>query len=222
MEPEFWHERWRENRIGFHQSHANRFLTRYFERLKGVRAGPIFVPLCGKSRDMAWLHDQGHEVVGVELSPLAAEAFFTEGGQACVGTLRDGFPEYHADGITILVGDYFHLTPARLGPVSAVYDRAALIAMPPDTRRDYAAHMAELLMPGAPVLLIAPFSLKDPQSGPPFAVSKEEVTDIFAPHFAIQVLEREREMAAVNPQLAEQGLAWREEAVYLLTRRERP
>jgi len=219
MEPEFWHERWHENRIGFHQSGVNLFLRRYFAKLKGAHAGPVFVPLCGKSRDMAWLHDQGREVLGIELSPLAVEAFYKEWGCAGSRAGRGEFLEYKAEGVTILVGNYFHLTQTILGPVSAVYDRAALIAMPPHMRRDYAQHMADLLVPGTPLLLIAPFSLKDPGSGPPFAVSGAEITDIFAPHFAIETLECERETAATSPQLAEQGLAWREEAVYLLTRR---
>ena len=219
MEPEFWHERWHENRIGFHQKDVNRFLKRYFAKLKGVHAGPLFVPLCGKSQDMVWLREQGREVLGNELSPLAVEAFFKEQRCAALRAGRGEFLEYRTDGITILLGDYFELTQAVLGPISAVYDRAALIAMPPDMRPDYALHMASLLTPGTPLLLVAPFSLKDPQNGPPFVVSQEEVIDLFTPHFTIEVLECERETSAINPSLAEKGLKWREEAVYLLTRR---
>ena len=102
--------------------------------------------------------------------------------------------------------------------MAAVYDRAALIAMPPAMRRDYAVRMAELTDPGTPVLLVAPFSLKDPDSGPPFAVAETEVRDIFATHFAIDILESERVTVDQDPGLAEQGLAWREETVYRLRR----
>ncbi len=219
MEPEFWHERWHENRIGFHQSEVNRFLRRHFAHLASAASGPVFVPLCGKSRDMAWLREQGREVLGVELSPLAIEAFYKEAGWNAARRGREEFLEYQGGGVTILLGNYFHLTPAIVGPLSAVYDRAALIALPSDTRKAYAEHMAELVPSGTPLLLIAPFSLKDPHSGPPFAVSGDEVRALFSGHFTVEVLECERETVASKPSLAEQGLAWREETAYLLTRR---
>jgi len=217
MEPEFWLERWQDNRIGFHQAQTNRFLQRYQDRLGGT--GPIFVPLCGKSRDMVWLQERGREVVGIELSALAVESFFAEAGLAVTGLACEPFYEYRASGFRLLVGDFFALTRAVLGSVGAVYDRAALIAMPPSFRARYAAHMASLLDPGTPLLLVAPFSLKDRNTGPPFAVSAEEIEDIYGAHFAIERLECERETVDQSPQLADQGLLWREEAVYLLLRR---
>ena len=111
MEPEFWHERWHENRIGFHQSEVNRFLRRHFAHLASAASGPVFVPLCGKSRDMAWLREQGREVLGVELSPLAIEAFYKEAGWNAARRGREEFLEYQGGGVTILLGNYFHLHP---------------------------------------------------------------------------------------------------------------
>ncbi len=216
MKPGFWHNRWHENRIGFHQAEVNRFLRRHLDAL-GTQ-GTVFVPLCGKSRDMTWLRDQGRAVLGIELSPLAVEAFFREQEIPVDRVGRGEFLEYQAEGLTVLLGNYFHLTRELLGPVAAVYDRAALIAMPPSMRRDYAIKMAQLTEAETPVLLVAPFSLKDPDSGPPFAVSETEVREIFAEHFAIDVLENERMTADQDPGLAEQGLAWREETVYRLRR----
>lgn len=218
MNPEFWQERWHQNRIGFHQNEVNRFLCRHAARLKGSQACRVFVPLCGKSRDMLWLRDMGCEVFGVEISRLAVEAFYKEEGVDPKAEGQAASPVYSARGITVLVGDYFQLTPAITGPITAAYDRAALIAMPPERRPDYALRMAELLPRGAPLLLIAPYSLKDRHSGPPFAVSPEEISELFAPHFTIEVLERERETANDKPILLEQGLLWKEEAAYLLTR----
>ncbi len=217
MDPQFWHERWHENRIGFHQSDVNRFLQRHADQLGPP--GRVFVPLCGKSHDMRWLRAQGHEVLGCELSPLAVEAFYQEWRKVAERSGREEFLAYEADGVSILLGDYFHLTGALLGPITAVYDRAALIAMPPAKRPDYAQQMAALVRPGTPVLLIAPFSLKDPASGPPFAVSGEEIAALFGPAFHVERLACERETADTHPELAERGLAWREESVYRLTRR---
>lgn len=216
MKPEFWHEKWQENRIGFHQADVNPFLTRHMQVLG---PGPVFVPLCGKSRDMAWLREQGRPVIGVELSPLAVESFFRESGETPLVSERGRFVSYEVPGLTILAGDYFQLTPALLGPVGAAYDRAALIAMPPENRGEYAAHMATLLPSGASLLLVTLFSLKDPRSGPPFAVGRDEVGDIFGQDFVITVLECERETADSKPGLTEQGLAWREQTAYGLVRR---
>ncbi|WP_298134679.1 thiopurine S-methyltransferase [Acidiferrobacter sp.] len=217
MKAEFWHARWHENRIGFHQSEINRFLLRHAAVLG--TSGPVFVPLCGKSRDMAWLAEQGRQVVGIEISPLAVEAFFREQNIPVDRVGRGEYLEYRSTDITILLGDYFRLTAELLGPVAAVYDRAALIAMPPAMRPAYAEQMARLLAPGTPVLLIAPFSPKDAHSGPPFPVSSAEIQEIFAGHFTVEVLECERKTPEDDPQLAEQGLAWREEGVYRLCRR---
>ena len=38
------------------------------------------MPLCGKSLDLLWLRDQGHLVIGVELSATAFEDFCLENG----------------------------------------------------------------------------------------------------------------------------------------------
>ena len=78
MKAEFWLERWQRNEIGFHQGEINAHLQDYWDRVGLKEGGEVFVPLCGKSNDMLWLRAQGHRVLGVELSPLAVEAFFVE------------------------------------------------------------------------------------------------------------------------------------------------
>ncbi len=78
MQHEFWHERWQQNQIGFHQQEVNPFLQGYWPSLKADPSDQVFVPLCGKSHDLLWLRAMGHHVVGVELSPLAVDSFFSE------------------------------------------------------------------------------------------------------------------------------------------------
>ncbi|MHB1565478.1 MAG: thiopurine S-methyltransferase [Acidiferrobacter sp.] len=219
MDPEFWHARWHENRIGFHKNEVNELLRRYFTRLAPPPESTVFVPLCGKSLDLFWLRDQGCRVLGVELSPLAVEALYNEQAQVAARSGRGDFLQYAAADVTILLGDYFALTAAITGPIGAVYDRAALIALPPEDRPPYARQMTTLLAPGTRMLLIAPFSPKDPGDGPPFAVSGTEIQSLYGADFAIEVLECERQTAAEDSQLMAQGLAWREDGVYLLTRR---
>ena len=71
---ETWLERWQEGRIGWHEPEGNRSLQKYW-RASGCR---VLVPLCGKARDVLWLEERGNAVTGVELSDIAAQAFFVE------------------------------------------------------------------------------------------------------------------------------------------------
>ena len=145
---EMWLERWQEGRIGWHEDAGNRSLMRHW-RVKGHR---VLVPLCGKTPDMKWLADQGNQVIGVELSALAVEAFFDE--QALTYSSRDAEPHVYQStdqSITIYCGDYFELQIPRC---DAHYDRGALIAMPAELRAAYAAHTSALLEPSAEQLII--------------------------------------------------------------------
>ena len=78
MQPEFWHDRWQRNQIGFHQEQVNPCLERLWPQLELPRGARVLVPLCGKSLDLSWLAASGFEVLGVELSQTAVEQFFSE------------------------------------------------------------------------------------------------------------------------------------------------
>ncbi|MBA3024204.1 MAG: thiopurine S-methyltransferase [Gammaproteobacteria bacterium] len=149
-----WLAFWRDQRTDFHQSVANPLLTKFWPELGLAQGSRVFVPLCGKSLDMLWLAQQGHEVIGVELSPVAVEDFFRESGlhptQQQVGELtlwRDGK-------ISILCGDYFALTQSELGMIDTVYDRSALTALPEEIRGLYVAQLSRLVSDTAVVFLL--------------------------------------------------------------------
>ncbi len=191
MEPQFWHERWRTGRIGFHQSSVDRSLRRHWPSF-GLRAGArVFVPLCGKSLDLVWLRDQGHEVVGVELSATALESFLLENGIPARRRAHGPFDLYDAPGIHLLRGDFFELTAGIIGNVAAVYDRAALISWAPALREAYVEHLAQLLAPGTRMLLI---TLEYPQpqmAGPPFSIRSDEIMRLYSPQFEIAEIGRQ-------------------------------
>ena len=116
MEPQFWHERWRSGQIGFHQSAADRNLTRHWPSLHLAGGSRVFVPLCGKSLDMLWLRDQGHRVIGVELSATALEAFCMENGIPA----RRRVPKWTSTStkrpiLQLYRGDFFGLTSCHAG-----------------------------------------------------------------------------------------------------------
>ena len=141
MDRAFWLDRWEQNQIGFHEGEVNSHLQEFWGRLGVAPGSRIFVPLCGKSRDLLWLRAQGHEVFGVEWSPVAVRDFFAENGLTPECGRGDGYEECIADGIRMRCGDFFHLERNDLSGVSGVYDRASLIALPPETRAAYAAHL---------------------------------------------------------------------------------
>ena len=73
----FWHSKWESKQLGFHQEKINSRLKKYWPTLGLAEGSRIFVPLCGKTLDMLWLAET-HSVLGVELSDIAAQDFFSE------------------------------------------------------------------------------------------------------------------------------------------------
>ena len=173
MEPAFWSSRWAEGRTAFHEGRPNALLVQFASRLGTGRR--VFVPLCGKAEDLAWLAAQGHQVVGVELVEDAVRAFFTEHGWTPVVDTVGPFKRYIFESITLLAGDFFATTAQVLGPIDALYDRAANIALPETMRPDYVEHVRALLPAGAPGLLITVDYDQALMEGPPFSVSEPEV-----------------------------------------------
>ncbi|MGD8641747.1 MAG: thiopurine S-methyltransferase [Gammaproteobacteria bacterium] len=217
MRQDFWLERWQAGQIGFHQDQVNDYLTRHFARTGAQPGGAVLVTLCGKSLDMMWLQQQGYRVVGVEISQLAVEAFFSENNLQPEITKSGKFQRYDADNITLLCGDFFNLARADIGDTAAVYDRASLIALPPEMRRRYAEYLTNLLPPGINVLLI---TLEYPQhqmEGPPFSVQESEVHDLYDSNFQVTRLESV-DVLADNPNFTERGLTELIERTFLLTR----
>jgi len=172
MEPQFWRDRWAENKIGFHEGKPNTFLAEHEGRLGGTR---VLVPLCGKSEDLAFLAAHGRSVIGIELVEDAVAAFFGEHAATPTIERRGPLALYTAGAIQILAGDFFAVTPADVGPVDAIYDRAALIALPPELRPRYIAHLRSLVPAPAPVLLVTIEYPQDLMPGPPFSVPESEV-----------------------------------------------
>ncbi len=204
VDPQFWHERWAQNRIGFHLDQVNPWLVEYWPSLKLHAGSRVFVPLCGKSLDMLWLAEQGHEVVGIEISPVAVQAFFEENRLEPKVTSEGAFELWSVDQITLILGDFFELQPARLGEVAAVYDRAALVALPESMRPDYVRHL-DALAPTAPRLLVTLDYDQTKAEGPPFAVSDEEVRELHANHGSLTRLAA-ADILDANPKYREKGL----------------
>jgi len=187
MEAEFWHEKWQTNDIGFHQMAAHPMLVAHVEQL-GLEPGRrLFLPLCGKTRDIAWLLSKGYRVAGAELSHIAVEQLFEELGLEPDITTIGALKCYRAKHIDIYVGDIFALTPTTLGPVDGIYDRAALVALPEAMRARYTEHVMQMTN-DAPQLLITFEYDQRLMAGPPFSITADELRQHYGRHYAITPL----------------------------------
>lgn len=215
MEPEFWHQRWTSNQIGFHEGQVNAYLARHYAHLGLSPGETVLVPLCGKSVDLRWLADQGTHVVGVELSQIAVESFFAEQGLTPRTSKEGAFAVWESGPIRLLCGDYFALAPEDLAGVHVVYDRAALIALPAERRADYVTHLDQLLPGARRTLLVTLEYPQEQMQGPPFSVAEREVRALFTD----ACVERlgAQDVLADHPRFREKGLTRLLECAYLIT-----
>jgi thiopurine S-methyltransferase len=96
-----------------------------------------------------------------------------------------------------------------------VYDRASLIALPPDVRERYADHLLSILPRAAQMLLITLNYPQQEMTGPPFAVSANEVEALYHERFTIRPLSQ-MDVLAQEPRFQERGLSRLQESVFLL------
>jgi thiopurine S-methyltransferase len=219
MEPHFWHERWQRGETAFHQEAVHTDLQKHWHAVACPPAALVFAPLCGKSLDLAWLVARGLRVLGVELSMIAAEEYFASQRLTPQRCHEGPFTRLEAGGCAILVGDFFALEPAQLAGCGALYDRAALIALPATMRERYAVQLARLLPGGTRGLLVTVDYPPADMNGPPFPVPAVEVSRLHGAAFEVTRL-ASRDALADEPRLAARGLTALHEESWLLVRRD--
>ena len=207
MDTSFWLQRWEKNVIGFHKSEANPVLVKYFTQLSLVKGSRVFVPLCGKTLDIAWLLSNGYRVAGAELIEMAIEQLFAElevePKISDVGEVR----RYSAENIDIFVGNIFDVSSKVLGPVDTIYDRAALVALPEEMRNRYTAHLMEVT-DKAPQLLITYEYDQNLMEGPPFSVSEEEVNQHYGDNYDLTLIVSANVPGGLKGKCAAKENAW--------------
>ena len=174
MEKHIWLERWEKGQTGFHNDEVNPLLVKHFKELELPLASRIFLPLCGKTLDIGWLLSKGFCIVGVELSEKAVKELFDELDEDPYIMQEGELTHYHAENIDIFVGDFFSLTPEILGNVDAIYDRAAIVALPESMRVDYTKHIRSLC-PEIPQLMTTVVYDQSLMDNSPFSVDREEL-----------------------------------------------
>jgi thiopurine S-methyltransferase len=187
MDASFWHQRWGENNISFHEGEANPLLVKYFKELSLEKGSRVFVPLCGKTLDIAWLLSNGYCVVGAELSEVAIEQLFLELGIEPKISVIGEIKHYSENNIDIFVGNLFKLSRNIIDPIDAVYDRAALVALPEEMRNQYAVHLTGIT-DKAPQLLICYEYNQSLMAGPPFSISNDEVSKHYKDSYDLNLI----------------------------------
>ena len=210
-----WEEAWSTDQIGFHQDKTSTYLERFADEVWGTSMGRVFVPLCGKSLDLVFLADRASDVVGVEFVEQAVQDFFSERART-PSISNDGPTRYIADPYTVFAADFFAVTQHELGEIDAVFDRASMVALDPETRARYAAHMAAILPTGAKTLLLTFTYDQAAVDGPPFSVPSEEIHRLYSDAFEIEHLDTRD---VLNEVFRERGLDAMTESAHVLTRR---
>jgi thiopurine S-methyltransferase len=219
MHHDQWLSRWKQNRIGFHESTVNPHLRRYLPDFNLNPGDTIFMPLCGKAHDIDWIARQGFQVVGIELSEIAIESFFSEHNLQYQQFESERFTLRKSGNISLIQGDYFDLQREDLSACKMVYDRASLIAIDEANRSRYCAHMLSIVPPSTAQLLITLDYYQAQMQGPPFAVSTQEVGQHYESRYAIDMLEA-NDVLDERSRWRDQGLTALTESVFRLAGRQ--
>ena len=215
VDNQHWLDRWKENRIGFHETTVNRHLKTHLPQFALPAAASVFLPLCGKAQDIAWLAQQGYQVIGIELSQIAIEAFFAENSLEFESFDKDRFTIYRSANISLLQGHFFDLRSQDIAGCHLIYDRAALIAMEISDRPRYYEHMLSIIPSASKMLLITLEYDQAEMLGPPFSVPTDEVFQRYADAFSINLLEC-NDVIDERPRWRKVGLTALSESVFRL------
>ncbi|MDT4291955.1 thiopurine S-methyltransferase [Methylomonas sp. MO1] len=207
MEASFWHQKWERGEIAFHESEANPHLVAHFKELHLKKGSRVFLPLCGKTRDIAWLLSRGYRVAGAELSKLAVSELFNELGLEPKTFKAGKLTQYSAKDIDIFVGDIFDVSTELLGAINAIYDRAALVALPSGLRDRYTSHLMNISGTAAQLLITYEYDQLQ-MDGPPFSVTENEVKQHYEAAYRLKSVESKNIEGGLKGEVAATETVW--------------
>ncbi|WP_288129257.1 thiopurine S-methyltransferase [Microbulbifer sp.] len=208
MEKAFWLEKWQKMEIGFHNAEAHPLLVKHFDALNLPKGSRLFLPLCGKTLDIGWLLGNGYQVAGAELSETAVVQLFEQLQVAPTVDELGELKRYSADGIDIFVGDIFQLDTDTLGEVDAIYDRAALVALPESMRARYAQLLIALTTTAQQLLITFDYD-QSQIAGPPFCVDSDEVKALYSENYTLSLLQEVNVPGGLKGKCPAQEQVWR-------------
>jgi SAM-dependent methyltransferase len=185
-----WNERYREGNLPWDTGRPSAELQRALSRnaIQPCRALEIG---CGTGTNSVWLAQQGFEVTGIDLAPLAVE---------------QAQQRAHAAGVKarFRVADVLQ-SPDLSGPFAFFFDRGCYHAVRRSAPQEYAPAVARHLAAGGRGLILAGNAREPHDPGPP-VVTEEQIRDELGLEFQILDLHEFRFDEA--PGVPEQFLGW--------------
>ena len=179
MVPVDWQSAWRAGRTPWDAGTSPPALRKLLER-GVVPSGRVLVPGCGTGYDLAALAHADREVVGIDVSEEARDAF-----TAAHGSLPGE--------VVYEVADFFaYRSPAGF---DFVWDYTFFCALDPERRPTWADAMKRLVKPNG-VLATLLFPYEDPVSGregPPWPVNATMVERLLGSSFEVLEVREEEE-----------------------------
>jgi len=208
MQADFWHQRWQDNQIGFHLPAPHPLLVDYLTATPLPENSRVFVPLCGKTLDIAYLLKCGYQVSAIELSDIAVKALFAALGVEATVTEQEGLVQYSAENLVVYVGDVFKLSKERLGHVDWVYDRAALVALPEKMRQQYVAHLQQITNTAAQIVITIAYDQQQ-LNGPPFSIDANLLKQYYQSNYACEMLAQQNVDGGLKGKVEAVEMLWR-------------
>lgn len=205
MEISYWKSRWRKDHTGWHMDEVYPPLKTLWYQLNLPQNATVLIPLCGKTLDIDWLAGQGHQVVGIDISEKAISILKDRLPYAFHNTSKGPLKCYKSDSVTLWCGDFFKLQPEWVPAIDAIYDKAALIALPPEKRSTYASHLQTFIQPHTQIFLNCFEYKQNEMSGPPFSVTRKELQKLYGQRFNLHVL-HERSLLEELSRFKQRGL----------------
>ncbi len=188
MEISYWKSRWRKNNTGWHMTEVYPMLPELWPKLALRDNATVLVPLCGKSRDMQWLAAQGFHIIGVEASSKALEQFMQSSDRQFSRTHSHGYTVFTSTDINLWQGNFLNLPQRAIGPVNAIYDKASIVALPPEMRKEYSRKLLNLCNDTTEIFLQSFEYEQKEMNGPPFSVDENEIRSHFDQRFNITLM----------------------------------
>ena len=191
---DWWRMAWAKGTISWHRDKVDAILQKYLKRLTGDKKHiSILVTLCGKSLDLPWLADQGHNVVGCELSEIAGKQLFEENGIPYSVMSVNDFKVFSATDdrkLKFYAGDFCNMDASLIGPVDAIWDHMAFGSVSPNDRPSYVEILASLLVPSGKILLSNWEYDQSKWKVSPYSLNTTQIKEYFGNCFDVKLLER--------------------------------